>query len=318
MICMECTSKLILFRKFRRKCVEINAALDAFRTSAIPSAREVCPNDISEESEAIGECPAEAEMAPKALDNISQENDYGKVECLEIDPIDIMDMDNASMDEESEPEYLFEEEHLGTEVDLKSELPNSPEKEHHDDECDAIYLEDDQDSIHNNPTTLTESILSTKHTHPVCYCDLCGATFSRKFSLAQHMLSHFGIKKFTCDICGQKFTRKPHLIYHLRIHLDHRPYVCPDCPKTFIKLSDMERHRAVHSDRRPFACTVCEKRFKRSTDVTTHMITHSGRKPYNCNMCEKGYGSHSSLKKHMLRFHGVEVVGQRWVSVADD
>lgn len=325
---MECTSKLILFRKFRKKCFETNAALDTFRMNPIPLIDDV-PVTVPDESvngTIIIDLYDESEKVESTEEDhiINIPSDTFEIECA----IDGPDNDTIMDDDEIVSVYL-----LDNQQTEKFTLRNETQREGSEGDEDQPEMDDisqfDDDIEEasvletSSPSLQTEYLedddlisIATVEPKPKAgtspfVCPICDSQFSRKYSLNQHMHSHNGVKKFSCDICQQKFSRKPHLTCHMRIHLDVRPFSCPECLKSFIKASDMERHRAVHSDRRPYSCSLCDKRFKRSNDVTAHMFTHTGHKPYKCTLdpplCAKAYGSHSSLKKHLLKCHGVRM-----------
>lgn len=331
---MECTSKLILFRKFRWKCFESNEALDAFRVNPISVQdddeqdvlMEICNNtelchddDDDEEAESGSDASTAITIVPV------MESDEIDLESAKVDSIAAISV--LLKDEYSEAEYLLDDQPKEKELEdlpiganfVKTETDENNIRWEAPSPIETEYLEDEE--ADSNP----ESIVLAQ-TNPICpfVCLICGYQFTRKSSLKQHMLSHSHNghnKRFTCEICSEGFTRKPHLVCHMRIHLDQRPFSCPECEKSFVKASDMERHRAIHSDRRPFTCPVCDKRFKRSNDVTTHMFTHTGHKPYKCKgdpLCGKSYGSHSSLKKHMLRYHHHNNGGVAKTTMVDD
>lgn len=332
---MECTSKLILFRKFRQKCLETNFTLDTYRQQ--PSAaedRDLLIEFTSELTAGDAVMISEAEVVEVSPQMIPHEETRYKTEEVHSPAMD--ESTNDMVLDDDFAEYLQEDEPSPSETMSNDEAPKSSvdivilhyDADEKPESTDSLHANDDQTIILNLEylDDLGEECASTTHinggdqgslaqrpvgpksrtTRAVAECDLCGAHFSRKGSLAQHMLGHTGVKQFSCAICMQEFTRKQHLVCHMRIHLDHRPFGCPQCDKSFVKASDMERHRAVHSNDRPFFCTLCDKRFKRTTDVTTHMWVHTGRKPYRCRIdpaCEKSYSSHSMLKKHMVRVH---------------
>ena len=39
-------------------------------------------------------------------------------------------------------------------------------------------------------------------------CPYCTKKFSRKYTLARHVLIHKGVKAFPCDFCSKRFTQK--------------------------------------------------------------------------------------------------------------
>lgn len=306
---MECTSKLILFRKFRQKCVAVSTFLDTLlgtddRDADGPSAMESCIDE---------------EIADIPTDNVSVDEEVFDTEATEENELH----EGINHDHLEYPDSV--DEHFFSVIDEEctADTYGTVEVLEEYEEEETTYAEDDDFLINPEPSPSSDTTniiyLNEPTSKPIVNnhqppsqvpsnitCDICGAHFSRKTTMRQHRLSHSKTKNFCCDLCGQKFTRRAHLVCHKRIHLQQRPFACPHFGKSFVKASDMERHRLVHSSVKRFACTVCDKRFKRSTDVNTHMLTHTGRRPYRCKIhanCEKSYTSFSSLKKHIAAVH---------------
>ncbi|XP_067010653.2 zinc finger protein 12 isoform X2 [Anabrus simplex] len=108
-------------------------------------------------------------------------------------------------------------------------------------------------------------------------CSICNSSFSQKFRLNDHMLTHS--KPQQCTKCNKNFARKSHLDRHLLTHSTERSYCCNICSRKFKAKDTLKKHSSIHTD---MACTVeqnslypamCGKSFKLKKSVLqVHMI----------------------------------------------
>jgi len=59
-----------------------------------------------------------------------------------------------------------------------------------------------------------------------CRCPSCLKTFSRRYNLKSHLITHGGEQPFACGVCGKAFARVNDLRRHDRTHLEHKEFVC--------------------------------------------------------------------------------------------
>lgn len=88
-------------------------------------------------------------------------------------------------------------------------------------------------------------------------CQFCDKTFSKAFSLQQHILVHTIQKNFECHVCKKTFLRRGQLKVHFRVHTGERPYKCQFCDYSATQSYDLVRHtRAKHTNNHNFVTTV--------------------------------------------------------------
>ncbi|KAB0796135.1 hypothetical protein PPYR_07517 [Photinus pyralis] len=162
-------------------------------------------------------------------------------------------------------------------------------------------------------------------------CLQCGAKFSSKKSLQQHMAKH---KVDSCPFC-QVVMRRDNLKKHIQIHTDspevceicgklaknkeslrgHMNYAhkkkakikCKECGKEFKSTHHYNTHfRNVHLGIRNHQCDICGKKFFSNYDLNKHItMTHKKARPYECSYCGKGFSSPYARKTH-IRQHTLE------------
>ncbi|XP_046642907.1 zinc finger protein 724-like [Daphnia pulicaria] len=148
-------------------------------------------------------------------------------------------------------------------------------------------------------------------------CQLCGAVFSAKKRLIQHLKEdhHIGFKRgrrpkyppvetaedgtFPCPVCNRTFTHKNSLAYHVRTHAGERPHQCEICGKSFFANGALKVHMRVHTGARPYKCDECGREFRQWGDLKYHFTSlHSGVRQYQCEFCGKSFARKYSLIVH--------------------
>jgi hypothetical protein len=99
-----------------------------------------------------------------------------------------------------------------------------------------------------------------------------------------------GSKGFNCLSCSKSFTRAFTLKEHLRRHEGQRSFKCragDGCNKSFMGLRDRNRHEALHSEIKNYVCWGkepfeaswgCHRRFAREDGLMAHLRTDRGWK----------------------------------------
>mmetsp|Transcript_1416 Transcript_1416/g.1949 ORF Transcript_1416/g.1949 Transcript_1416/m.1949 type:complete len:359 (-) Transcript_1416:142-1218(-) len=85
-------------------------------------------------------------------------------------------------------------------------------------------------------------------------CPLCGRSFTHKYNLQRHFLTHTGEKPYQCDCCEKRFTQRGNLNQHRRTHTGERPYRCEICNKTFTQRSTFAQHQRTHKRQKHEGC----------------------------------------------------------------
>nr|CAG4638912.1 EOG090X0POW [Cyclestheria hislopi] len=148
-------------------------------------------------------------------------------------------------------------------------------------------------------------------------CQLCGAVFSAKKRLIQHLKEdhHIGFRRgrrpkyppvetaedgtYPCPVCKRTFTHKNSLAYHVRTHAGDRPHQCEICGKSFFANGALKVHMRVHTGARPYKCNDCGREFRQWGDLKYHFTSlHSGVRQYQCEFCGKSFARKYSLIVH--------------------
>nr|XP_042702530.1 zinc finger protein 501-like [Chrysemys picta bellii] len=136
-------------------------------------------------------------------------------------------------------------------------------------------------------------------------CAQCGKSFSQKYSLSQHQMTHQQERPHTCTACGQSFALKSYLVRHLvKRHMGQKPHKCLHCGKQFAWSSDLRKHQTTHMGQRPYRCPQCGVGFTQRFSLLTHQRTHMNERPYNCHHCDKSFNRRSGLVKHQKNHTG--------------
>jgi hypothetical protein len=76
-------------------------------------------------------------------------------------------------------------------------------------------------------------------------CDICHATFNRRYNLGTHIKTHDKnrSKDFACHLCKKPFDRKHDLTRHIAtVHNHERAYSCKECSSAFSRKDALVRH----------------------------------------------------------------------------
>ena len=148
-------------------------------------------------------------------------------------------------------------------------------------------------------------------------CHLCGAAFSARKELIEHLKKdhHIAFRRgrrpkypmvepsedgtYACPYCQRKFVHKNSLTYHLRTHTGERPHRCDVCGKCFLANGALKVHMRVHTGDRPFKCDDCGREFRQEGDLKYHrMSLHSDIRQFQCEYCGKSFARKYSLTVH--------------------
>ncbi|XP_063387810.1 zinc finger protein 583-like [Cydia fagiglandana] len=154
--------------------------------------------------------------------------------------------------------------------------------------------------------------------HKHCVCDICNKRFTKKMSLAVHIVeSHRPPKApelLQCPHCLKTFSTRKRLYCHKKTHME--PEVepaelryCVECDTTFKNIFTFNFHfRTFHSGQpRPkYPCNVCGKVLQRKSTLKLHMdYIHIGVTKYRCHVCGKYLFNSGCLKEHLNKHNNI-------------
>ncbi|GAB9467581.1 Zinc finger protein [Globisporangium polare] len=123
--------------------------------------------------------------------------------------------------------------------------------------------------------------------------------------------------------CDRQFNRKYTLAEHAMTHTGEKPHVCPvpTCAKSFSTSGNLSRHKRLHGYIEPLKCPVqgCVCTFPSNNKLSKHMKFHFGSEDVKVCVvvgCGKTFSTTGNLNRHMKAVHEgvayeIESVGSR-------
>lgn len=143
-------------------------------------------------------------------------------------------------------------------------------------------------------------------------CVKCGRVFTNKNTFYDHVrIKHArDPKKFrvTCEICQATFNKRYTLLQHIaRIHNETKSH-CPICQKVILDKNALKLHIEKHDKGPSYVCIMCNKIYTNRFSLdhhnkTIHPKNPAHAKPAQCNICCSWLSNEHSLKVHLRRKH---------------
>ncbi|XP_029981973.1 zinc finger protein 771-like isoform X2 [Sphaeramia orbicularis] len=160
-------------------------------------------------------------------------------------------------------------------------------------------------SINNNDLTGSKTkphayihIYETPHNSEALLCSVCGAGFTSKLDLDNHMKFHTEENPFLCSVCCERFPRKSALKHHMKVHSGGK-VKCLVCKKGFQDRTHLRRHMTRHTGEKPFECLDCGRRFAQKSTLVQHKRLHTGERPFSCSECGASFSHRSNMRSHV-------------------
>jgi len=132
-------------------------------------------------------------------------------------------------------------------------------------------------------------------------CSTCGRQFGFHQSLAAHMVTHTGERRFLCRAAGcmKWFGWRSARNNHERsAHWDWRPFLCTQCGRSFKLSSSLRKHtNIVHCDQpRSYICPICGKQFQTPRAINLHVWNwHTDERNQVCEHCTRQFKTRQEL-----------------------
>uniref|UniRef100_A0A8D8W8E0 Zinc finger protein 846 n=1 Tax=Cacopsylla melanoneura TaxID=428564 RepID=A0A8D8W8E0_9HEMI len=111
-------------------------------------------------------------------------------------------------------------------------------------------------------------------------CRHCTLSFTKAFSLENHIRKCHNGKRFPCEKCDKTFSTKPNLKQHMAAQHEGKRITCPHCPEQFPYSQYLKHHIKVKHEGVKFKCKLCGKQSTTAGNLNKHVRTmHCERIP---------------------------------------
>jgi len=138
-------------------------------------------------------------------------------------------------------------------------------------------------------------------------CEFCPYKTVKMTHLQSHMKNHSDCPKpYVCNECGASFSRKDSLSNHVKYRHEGVTYYCDQCSfSTTRGIKSFKLHMNKEHLGLIFAkCDKCGQKFKSRYALRTHMATiHGSGKYFSCPKCDYNATTKQLLQEHDMKVH---------------
>ncbi|GAB9467582.1 Zinc finger protein [Globisporangium polare] len=131
-----------------------------------------------------------------------------------------------------------------------------------------------------------------------------------QYHASDHAAVHAPVYKCEHPGCDRQFNRKYTLAEHAMTHTGEKPHVCPvpTCAKSFSTSGNLSRHKRLHGYIEPLKCPVqgCVCTFPSNNKLSKHMKFHFGSEDVKVCVvvgCGKTFSTTGNLNRHLKAVH---------------
>ncbi|CAG9809327.1 unnamed protein product [Chironomus riparius] len=183
---------------------------------------------------------------------------------------------------------------------LKSEYYFKKHKERRHPEIPRNYICDYDGKHFANKNYLR--IHMERHQQEILTCNICMKAYNSKIILKRHLLSH--LEKYPCDECGATFSHKTLLNNHISIHKMEFTYKCKYCTRMFKNTTSRNNHHQIaHKNKEElhFKCNKCNIFFETKEDLRIHSFIHFNGEIKTCFHCDQIFKTTRLLTIHLQK-----------------
>ncbi|XP_021703440.1 zinc finger protein interacting with ribonucleoprotein K-like [Aedes aegypti] len=261
-ICTRCRARLIEFRDFKWRCLEVQELLQGELFAVV------------DEEVPLLEQEYEDVQIP------TEEEDFDTVEVVDV--VDTAEpFDNETKD--VEPEHKFES------------MENRPKRKKKQHQLKRIeYTKSGKKRYVYDLTEVYRNQLEE--------CSTCGKMISKvRMEGHQNMHQGIRPFKCERGCDDRDFHCQQLRLHHYRNVHDGERHECDVCLKVYRSRRSLNYHKKdVHSVK-PFQCPKCSQAFSSNARLRQHLKYHNREKNHPCSQCTYSFYSKNDLKKHLKR-----------------